>query len=141
MWFMNGAKVAGEQALSVAPDISWNVAGVGDFDGDGDGRAGMMWRQGSTGSVAIWLMNGSNITSSNDATYQGNKITPDASWSIVEAGDFNGDGKTDLLWRQTGSGTLAEWLMDGSQISSSQLIGAAPDDTWQAQSKPTNYAV
>jgi hypothetical protein len=66
---------------------------------------------------------------------------PDASWSIAQIGDLNGDGKSDLLWRQSGSGTLAEWTMNGSDIASSQTIAAAPDSSWQVQSKPTNYAV
>lgn len=64
-----------------------------------------------------------------------------SSWTIAATSDFNGDGKSDLLWRQTGSGTLVEWLMDGSQIASSQMIAATPDSTWQVQSKPTNSAV
>ncbi len=55
--------------------------------------------------------------------------------------DFSADGKSDLLWRQTSTGSLAEWLMDGSQITSSQVIAATPDSTWQVQSKPTNSAV
>jgi hypothetical protein len=83
-----------------------------------------------------WLMNGSQITAS-----QPIEASPDASWSVAQIGDFNGDGKSDLLWRQSGSGTLAEWLMDGSQITSSQSIAATPDNTWQVQSKPTNYSV
>ena len=60
---------------------------------------------------------------------------------IAQIGNFNGDGKSDLLWRQSGSGTLAEWLMDGSQLTSSQSIAQTPDDTWQVQSRPTNSAV
>ncbi len=65
----------------------------------------------------------------------------DPSWSIIGAADFNGDGRSDLLWRQSGSGMLAEWLMDGSQITSSQIIGATPNSARQVQSRPTNSAV
>ena len=36
-------------------------------------------------------------------------------WSIVGAGDFDGDGKFDLLWRDT-SGDMAIWFMNGAQI-------------------------
>ncbi|MFI5115041.1 MAG: FG-GAP repeat domain-containing protein, partial [Terriglobales bacterium] len=63
---------------------------------------------------------------------------PDSTWSIVEIGDFNGDGDADILWRQSNTGTLAEWQMNGSTISSSQVLGAAPDSTWSTQAKPTN---
>ena len=67
--------------------------------------------------------------------------SPDASWSVAQVGDFNGDGKSDLLWRQDTTGALAEWLMDGPQITSSQSISVTPDSSWQVQSRPTNSAV
>jgi len=70
---------------------------------------------------------------------------PDASWNIVEIGDFNADGKSDMLWRQGTTGALAEWLMNGSQITSSSAVTSQasqpmPDASWQVQSKPTNFA-
>lgn len=34
--------------------------------------------------------------------------------------DVNGDGKSDLLWSQPSAGRFAQWLMNGSTISSSQ---------------------
>jgi hypothetical protein len=45
--------------------------------------------------------------------------------SGTTASDFNGDGKTDILLQNT-SGTVAEWLMNGSAISSQPSIGAIP---------------
>jgi hypothetical protein len=38
--------------------------------------------------------------------------------SIVETGDFNGDGKSDLLWQDT-SGNVAMWFMNGVQVAQS----------------------
>jgi hypothetical protein len=37
------------------------------------------------------------------------------SWAIVETGDFDGDGKSDLLWHDV-SGNTAIWLMDGAMV-------------------------
>jgi hypothetical protein len=42
--------------------------------------------------------------------------------------DFNGDGKSDIAWRDT-SGNLAVWLMNGATVSSSGGLGAVPT-TW-----------
>jgi hypothetical protein len=36
-------------------------------------------------------------------------------WSIKGTGDFNGDGKTDILWQDT-SGNVAIWQMNGTAI-------------------------
>jgi hypothetical protein len=37
-----------------------------------------------------------------------------ANWSIVMTGDYNGDGKSDVLWRDT-SGDVGIWFMNGAQ--------------------------
>jgi hypothetical protein len=36
-------------------------------------------------------------------------------WSIVETGDFDGDGMTDILWRDT-SGNVAIWFMSAWHV-------------------------
>jgi serralysin len=117
---MNGSQIASSNYVTyqgnlMAPDASWNVVELGDFNGDG--KADILWQQNTTGSLVEWLMNGSQITSSQNLTSQGQAVTPDASWAVVGTGDFNGDGKVDILWRQSSTGTLAEWLMNGSTIS------------------------
>jgi probable HAF family extracellular repeat protein len=142
LWQMNGAVIVQRSAITfnggtVAPDASWTLAGVGDFDGDG--HADMLWRQASTGTVAEWLMNGSTVTSSAAPTFQGQPVSPDSSWSIVQIGDFNNDGNNDVLWRQNTTGVLDEWLMKGATITASNTLAFAPDASWQVQSKPTNF--
>jgi hypothetical protein len=43
-------------------------------------------------------------------------------WSIVETGDFNGDGKSDILWHDT-SGNVAIWFMNGTRVASAAGVG------------------
>jgi len=54
-------------------------------------------------------MNGFNIVS--------NTSIADISieWKIVDTGDFDGNGKADLLWRDS-AGNVAMWLMDGPNV-------------------------
>mgnify|MGYP003329983243 CR=1 FL=1 len=39
-------------------------------------------------------------------------------------GDFNADGKSDVLWRETG-GVVAAWLMNGATLLGGPLVGGA----------------
>ena len=145
-WMMNGTTIASSGDLTfggtaITPDASWSVAGIGDFNGDGD--SDVLW-QNSNGSLNEWLMNGATITASNSITFNGAAVTPDASWHLVEIGDFNGDGLSDILWRDD-SGAMAEWLMNGSIITASltpNVGGTAIDPAagWQTAAKPTNFA-
>jgi hypothetical protein len=43
----------------------------------------------------------------------------------VGTGDFNGDGKTDILWRNS-DGTVGLWLMNGAQVISTTSFGILP---------------
>jgi hypothetical protein len=148
-WQMNGSTIESGnvvtlQGAAVKPDASWSVAGVGNFTGNG--VSDVLWRQSSTGVLAMWLMDGSSLASVAAVTYQGNLVEPDSSWNIIEVGDFNGTANdSGILWRQSTSGMLVEWQMNGSQIVSSQEVGSQgtpvpPNSTWQAQVKPTDFA-
>jgi hypothetical protein len=146
LWTMNGSSIVGSAYVTsggaaVAPDPSWTVAGVGDFDADGN--ADLLWRN-ANGSLVEWLMNGSTIAASGLVNVSGNAVAPDANWHVVEIGDFNGDARTDILWRND-SGQVAEWLMKGTTITSSFVpsaggTGVSPDATWHIQAKPTDFA-
>ena len=46
--------------------------------------------------------------------------------------DLNGDGRADLLWRHKGSGEIASWLMNGSSIFSSAILGGVPSE-WKIE--------
>jgi hypothetical protein len=54
------------------------------------------------------------------------------SWTIAVTGDFNGDGKSDLLWRNT-SGDTAVWFMNGTAVASTTSLGNVPI-AWTVQS-------
>ena len=57
---------------------------------------------------------------------------PTSTWTFATVGDFNGDGKSDLLWRDT-SGNLVVWFMNGATVSSTGGAGNIPA-VWHVQS-------
>jgi hypothetical protein len=52
--------------------------------------------------------------------------------AVALVGDYNGDGMSDLLWRDT-SGNTAMWFMSGVTITATAGIGNIPG-TWTVQS-------
>ena len=58
-----------------------------------------------------------------------------AVWFVAETGDFNGDGKSDILWRSGSNGTpagvAAIWFMNGATISQSAQLGDVSYPFWE----------
>jgi hypothetical protein len=91
------------------------IAGTGDFNGDG--KADILWRDNSTGTVAVWLLDGLGISGS------GSLAVVPSTWSIATTGDFDGDGRSDLLWRNTSTGAGAIWFLNGTVVASTAGLG------------------
>ena len=118
-WLMNGTTVTASAGQGSVP-TSWAVVGQRDFDGDGN--ADILWRD-TSGDVAMWLMNGSNIVSS--LAVGAPSVVP-TTWSVVATGDFNGDGMGDILWRDSVTGDVNIWLMNGASILQSAMVATVP---------------
>ena len=54
-------------------------------------------------------------------------------WQIAGVVDFNGDGKADVLWRNTGSGDVEEMLMNGATVVTWAPLAAGVPPAWQIQ--------
>ncbi len=78
------------------------------------------------GRASIWEMNG-NTTIGGGAL----AANPGPAWTAVEAGDFNGDGYSDILWR-TASGQASVWEMNGNTPIGGGAVGGNPGSSWHA---------
>ena len=89
----NGGFVSNLPIAIVAAPTSWNVAGTGDFNGDG--RDDILWRNdvGAMSPIGSARPMAASSRTPN-AAYQ----LP-TNWQIAGTGDFNGDGRDDIMWR------------------------------------------
>jgi hypothetical protein len=94
------------------------LIGSGAVAGSEQGFSGALSADGSTAIfgdpvTGVWVFIQSTISSSLAATH-----------------DFNGDGKSDILWRNSSNGATVGWLMNGGTVTSSATIATVPTN-WQ----------
>jgi ELWxxDGT repeat protein len=113
----------------VTADVSWPAppagsvpAATGDFDGDG--RAELVMRDTQSGATTLWAF-GAAASVQQQLIHGGNNLT----WSIVGSRDFDGDGKSDILWRNLDGSTVL-WLMNGAAIRESRFIHLGGNTDW-----------
>src|SRR3989454_3074625 len=49
----------------------------------------------------------------------------------VMRSDFNGDGTSDILWRNSATGQNTIWFMNGTTVSSSAIFSTVSDANWR----------
>jgi hypothetical protein len=130
LWQMDGNVIAGGGGVE-RPPTDWKTLGIGDFDGDGkdDFAVRNVSAGPDNGAVWVYLMNGTTIKS------QGAAGIADANtWKLQQIGDFNDDGRDDILFRNN-TGYFYSWNMNGTTIESEGLLQGA------AQWAPPSFQV
>ena len=133
VWHMDGTTLLDAQGVGPR-GTNWHFAGLGDFDRDG--WSDTVWRYEDAG--APWdAMNG-EIVLEMARTYSfdpqpapfsviggvgGRSLTPPGpDWSIAKVGDYDGDGRADIIWRAAGGAAML-WLMDGLEVKATAGLG------------------
>ncbi|PYX50222.1 MAG: hypothetical protein DMG76_35290 [Acidobacteria bacterium] len=126
IYFMDGTAIKPTEGfIRTVADQNWQVAGVGDFDGDG--KADILWRNSATGQNYLYPMNGLAIKGTEGYL----RTVADPHWQVAGVGDFDGDGKTDVLWRNSSTGENYIYLMNGTAIAGAGYLRTVADQSWQ----------
>ncbi|MCY3814645.1 MAG: FG-GAP-like repeat-containing protein [Gammaproteobacteria bacterium] len=122
---MNGRRVIDEESgwANLPRRLDWRIAGVGDFDGDG--RDDVLLRH-VDGAWRLYPMEGRRIVRERVVNLG---FEDDVAWRFVSVGDFDADGRDDVLLRHT-SGRW-RWQSSMGDAVASHHPPIPPDWRWR----------
>jgi hypothetical protein len=115
----------------------------GDFNGDGRLDLAVVWHDGNAVSIAVFPSNGGRFSGWSQWSERGGGWIDEARWT---SGDFNGDGKTDLVatWNNGGTNTITVRQSTGSGFVpvhwASNAGGWSPSAAWCAGQFPDGFS-
>ena len=128
IWEMKGLKLVRGDFVGAATGTVWKVRGTGDFNGDH--KSDILFQNSIDGACYVWEMDGFNLVAGG-ADFVGSPTG--TAWKIKGTGDFNGDGKSDILFQNTIDGAVYAWEMDGLKLvaGGADSVGSAVGTVWQ----------
>ena len=128
IWELNGtSQLAGNGYVGWTPGKDWVAKGTSDFNGDGKGD--ILLQNANDGSCYIWELDGTNPLVGNGFV----GWLPGKEWAAKGTGDFNGDGKSDILLQNATDGTCYIWELNGTgPLVGNGYVGWTPGTDWHA---------
>ena len=129
-WQLNDGSAANNLSAVGTTTVTLPKGTIEDFNADS--TSDVLLGQQSGHFIAEWLMNNGQIGSNQgvaniDADFGPLFLGP-AKWRFQDTGDFNADGKADVLWRHDNDGQVVLWTMNGSQITNNQSVATISND-------------
>jgi FG-GAP-like repeat len=129
LWYVSGATVYNSVALPMTSDQTWQIAQATDFNNDG--FADLLWRNTLSGALQIWFMNGAGLASQVNLPATGQAWRPAGAPDRPAWRDFNGDGRADIVWRDSSTGSNVIWHMNGGAQLGTTSLPTVADTAWK----------
>ena len=119
---LDGSRVIVEERgwANMTRKLDWRVAGVGDLNGDG--RDDMLLRR-TDGAWVYYPMNGRRVIVEERGWAN---LPRDTDWRMAGVGDFDGDGRADVLLRHR-DGQWRSYAMSGRRVATRQGTQDLPE--------------
>lgn len=131
-WLLNGLgymrSVSFGQLSPTSQNAGWTPVALTDLSGDD--CADLLWYNTVTGELKAWLLNGNGYSSS--VSYA--SLKAQGGWIPLAFDDFDGDGITDVFWRNAYTNATKTWLLGSVGILNNLSYGPIPASAvWQIQ--------
>jgi hypothetical protein len=100
----------------VPTNIGFRIAGLSDFDGDGD--TDVLWRNINNGLTFVWIME--NNVKVRDVFLE--SVPDSTGYAVALFKDLDGDNVSDLTWRNLNNGHLVTWLLNSNGSKKRDII-------------------
>ena len=119
VWRMNGTAYVSTIALASQADTNWRLGAVADFYADG--KQDLYFHNYATGANNVWAMWGTDRM----AAISLSPSETDPNCYLVGKGDFDGNKKPDVVWRNWSTGENEVWRMSGLNYLSTLSLPSA----------------
>ena len=130
IWYMSGITKLRERALPPVKDAAWQLASASDVDGAGAAR--LIWYNRITGVNLVWAVTG--VTVSNQyflPTTFPPRWRPIGSGVLPATGDVDGDQHPDFVWRNTVTGAVVVWRLNGTDLAAQYSLPTVGVLAWE----------
>jgi hypothetical protein len=110
-----------QTSLSTQPGSSaWKAISTGDFNGDAS--SDILLQNQTTGAVEIMFLKTDSTDGIGTVDSIGTLPTPGMTPKAIAVGDFNGDGKSDILWQNPTTKAIEITEMSGSTVINTPMV-------------------